>query len=68
MNSNLKNEIFGKLLELAPTTLTAEKADTIEKIMKLIDKLVESEVINARLEVMKNFKLNCVLDVKLLCH
>lgn len=56
MNSNLKNEIFDKLIALAPKTLTAEKADTIEKIMKLIDKLVESEVINARLEVMKNFK------------
>ena len=56
MNSDIKNEIFGKLLELAPTILTAEKADTIEKIMKLIDKLVESKVINARLEVMKNFK------------
>ena len=56
MNSNLRNEIFGKLLALAPIILTAEKADTIEKIMKLIDKLVESEVINARLEVMKNFK------------
>ena len=56
MNSNLRNKIFDKLLALAPTILTAEKADTIEKIMKLIDKLVESEVINARLEVMKNFK------------
>lgn len=44
MSSNIKNEIFDKLLELAPTTLTAEKADTIEKIMKLIDKLVESKV------------------------
>lgn len=56
MNSKLKNEIFDKLIELAPKTLTAEKADTIEKIMKLIDKHVESEVTNARLEVMKNFK------------
>lgn len=56
MNSNLKNEIFDELLKLAPTTLTAEKAYTIEKIMKLLDKHVESEVINARLEVMKNFK------------
>ena len=56
MNSNLKNEIFDKLIVLASTTLTAEKADTIEKIMKLIDKYVESEVIIARLEVMKNFK------------
>lgn len=56
MNSNLRNKIFDKLLALAPTTLTVEKADTIEKIMKLIDKHVESEVINARLEVMKNFK------------
>jgi len=35
MNRNLKNEIFDKLLELAPMTLTAEKAYTIEKIMKL---------------------------------
>lgn len=56
MSSNLKSEIFDKLIELAPKTLTAEKADTIEKIMKLIDKHVESEVTNARLEVMKNFK------------
>ena len=56
MNSNLKNEIFDKLIALAPKTLTAENAALIEKIMKLIDTLVESEVINARLEVMKNFK------------
>ena len=56
MSNNLKNEIFDKLLALAPKTLTAENAHTIEKIMKLIDTLVESEVINARLEVMKNFK------------
>lgn len=56
MNNNLKNEIFDKLIALAPKTLTAENAALIEKIMKLIDKHVESEVINARLEVMKNFK------------
>lgn len=56
MSNNLKNEIFDKLLALAPKTLTAENAALIEKIMKLIDKYVESEVINARLEVMKNFK------------
>ena len=56
MNNNLKNEIFDKLIVLAPKTLTAENAALIEKIMKLIDKLVESEVINARLEIMKNFK------------
>ena len=57
MNNNLKNEIFDKLIALAPKTLTAENAALIEKIMKLIDKYVESEVINARLEVMKNFKV-----------
>ena len=56
MNSNLKNEIFDKLIALAPKTLTAENAALIEKIMKLIDTLVESEVTNARIEVMKNFK------------
>lgn len=56
MNNNLKSEIFDKLIALAPKTLTAENAALIEKIMKLIDKHVESEVINARLEVMKNFK------------
>lgn len=56
MNSKLKNEIFDKLIELAPKTLTAENAALIEKIMKLIDKHVESEVTNARIEVMKNFK------------
>lgn len=56
MSNNLKNEIFDKLIALAPKTLTAENAALIEKIMKLIDKHVESEVINARLEVMKNFK------------
>lgn len=56
MNNNLKNEIFDKLLELAPKTLTRENATLIEKIMKLIDMLVEFERTNARVEVMKNFK------------
>lgn len=56
MSNNLKNEIFDKLIALAPKTLTAENAALIEKIMKLIDTLVESEVINARLELMKIFK------------
>lgn len=56
MNNKLKNEIFDKLVALAPKTLTAENAALIEKIMKLIDMLVEFEVTNARVEVMKNFK------------
>lgn len=56
MNSKLKNEIFNKLIELAPKTFTAENAALIEKIMKLIDMLVEFEVTHARVEVMKNFK------------
>ncbi len=56
MNSKLKNEIFDKLIELAPKTLTTENAALIEKIMKLIDMLVEFEVTHARVEVMKNFK------------
>lgn len=40
MSSNLKNEIFDKLIELAPKTLTAENAALIEKIMKFIGKLI----------------------------
>ena len=54
--NEIKNKIFDELIALAPKTLTAENAALIEKIMKLIDEYVESEVVKARLQVMKNFK------------
>ena len=53
-NMKLKNAIFNTLFELAP--LTEKNAALIEKILNLIDKLVECEVTSARVEVMKNFK------------
>ena len=53
-NEKLKSKIYDLLTGLTPSS---EKAtDATSKIMKLVDKHVESQVIDARLEVMKNFK------------
>ena len=53
-NENLKSKIYDLLTGLIHSS---EKAtDATSKIMNLVDKHVESQVIDARLEVMKNFK------------
>jgi hypothetical protein len=53
-NENLKSKIYDLLIDLIPSSDDA--ANATSKIMKLVDKHVESQVIDARLEVMKNFK------------
>ena len=49
----LTNEIYDTMLDVASSTYASAATNSL---MKLIDQYVESEVINARLEVMKNFK------------
>lgn len=53
-NENLKSKVYDLLSDLIHSSEKA--ADVTNKIMKLVDKHVESQVIDARLEVMKNFK------------
>lgn len=53
-NEKLKSKVYDLLTSLIHSS--EEAADATSKIMKLVDKHVESQVIDARLEVMKNFK------------
>ena len=53
-NEKLKSKVYDLLIDLIHSSEKA--ADATSKIMKLVDKHVESQVIDARLEVMKNFK------------
>ena len=53
-NEKLKSKVYDLLSDLIHSSEKA--ADATSKIMKLVDKHVESRVIDARLEVMKNFK------------
>lgn len=53
-NEKLKSKVYDLLSGFIHSSEKA--ADVTSKIMKLVDKHIESQVIDTRLEVMKNFK------------